>query len=216
MQKAVLVLLLLVSLVRAQNKSYLIFRDSVQYDKKTKLLLGFDSRRSFFADRNIKVFGLRMGAEYKRVHRFGLGFYFQNRPETFKGLPVNEPDATDTSLVRFSTGFAALFYERVVFHNRKWEFSVPIYLGSGNLNSEYTDTTGKFTPRQQIPFRTFGIAATGKYYVWPWLALGTGVGYRFVGSKSPRVQEAFQQPFYMLKVQVLFGELYRSIFKKEE
>lgn len=217
MQKSILIFFILfMSFANAQNKSYLIFRDSARFDKKTKLLVGFDSRRSFFDDRSIKVFGFRFGAEFKRVHRFGLGFYFQNKAEVFRDISVPETDATDTSYVKLQAGFAALFYERVFFYNKKWEFSCPFYLGAGNLSRQYTDTTGHYSFPKEYPFSTLGAAVTGKYFVWPWLALGTGVGYRFVFSEAPRVKDAFQQPFYMLKVQLLFGELYRAVFKKEE
>ena len=42
---------------------------------KRKLLLGFDSRRSFLNRREIRIFGLRFGVDYGERVRMGFGFY---------------------------------------------------------------------------------------------------------------------------------------------
>ena len=179
-----------------------------------EVLIGFDSRRSFFAGRNVKINGLRLGMQYKDIHRFGLGFYGFRQGVVLDEIDVNEPDATDTSLVRFNAGYVALFYEFVFFKTKRWELMTPVYLGAGNVDVTYTDTAGLYRPLVQRPFSTGEITFTAQFKVWPWFALGAGAGYRLIFNAEPEIRQAFNSPIYILKASVLFGELYKIIFKK--
>lgn len=80
MKKAAIILtLMLTFLVRSSYSIQESAKDSSetrtyfpQYygDKNWRFLLGFDAKRSFYAGYPVKFNGLRIGAEYKGVHRF--------------------------------------------------------------------------------------------------------------------------------------------------
>ena len=182
--------------------------------KKWKFLLGFDARRSFFAGKPVKIGGLRIGMEYKGIHRFGFGLYQLKKNVIFTDVPVDRPDGADTSRLKFALEFGTLFYERVVYGNKKWEISVPISLGRGDIKGSYLDTAGIFQPLVLREFSMLAFGISARYKLFSWLALGTGLGYRLLYKTEPEVRKTFQGVYYKYGVYVLFGELYRTVFKK--
>ena len=184
--------------------------------KKWKFMLGLDARRSFFRDTPVKINGLRTGLEYKGVHRFGLGFYGLSKQLVFTEIAVDHPAATDSSRVLFSVGYASLFYERVLFKSRKWEFAIPTELSGGTISGYFEDSLGIFLPLIESPFSALSVGFQTKYYVFSWLAPRASVGYRLTFNTSPEVRGAFNRPYYSFGVQILLGELYRAVFKKNK
>ena len=154
-------------------------------DKTWKLLLGFDARRSFLKDKPVKINGLRIGAKFRGVHRFGVGFYGLARDLVFQDLPVDEIDATDSSRVIFGLTYASLFYERVFYRNPKWEFSLPFLLSGGTLTGRYEDTAGVFRQNISETFSALSGGVQAKYYFFPWLAGRVSIGYRILFNTSP-------------------------------
>jgi len=185
-------------------------------DKNWKFLLGFDARRSFLKNKPVKINGLRIGLKFRGVHRFGLGIYGLSRDLVFYDIPVQEPDATDSSRVKFGLSYASIFYERVFFRNPKWEFSLPFLISGGNLVGRYEDTAGVFRQNINTPFSAITAGVQTKYYVFPWLAARISLGYRFLFNTSSELKAAFNAPYYGFGAQILLSELYRSIFRKDE
>lgn len=184
--------------------------------KKWKFLIGFDANRSFFAGRNVKINGLRIGAKYKDVHRFGLGISGIARSVIFKDISVNEEDATDTSWVKFDAGYASLFYEYAFYRTKRWELIVPSYLGAGNVTAAYSDTAGLYQPFGNLPFAAFGTGLGVQFKIFRWFGVKTGVGYRFVYNAEEEIKEAFRGPYYKYGISIFFGELYKMVFKRDE
>ena len=184
--------------------------------KKWKFMLGLDARRSFFKGSPVKINGLRTGLEYKGVHRFGIGFYALSRQVVFTEIPVENAAATDTSRVIFNVGFGSLFYERVLFKSPKWEFAIPAEFSGGTISGSFEDSTGTFRPLVESPFSALSVGFQTKYYIFSWLAPRVSVGYRLTFNTSPEVKGTFNRPYYSFGVQILLGELYRAIFRKEE
>ena len=169
---------------------------------KWKIIGGFDARRSFFSGRPVKISGIRLGAELWGKDRFGVGVYALSRSEVFRDLEVNQPDATDTSLVQFRVGFGALFYERVLYRSKRWFLSVPLYYGGGTLEGDYTDTAGVYKPLVREPFNTLGFGFNAQFKIWRWLAPGVGVGYRSVFNTIEPVKTGFSRT--ILCVQIVY------------
>lgn len=179
-------------------------------------MLGLDARRSFFKGTPVKINGLRTGLEYKGVHRFGLGIYGLSKNAVFNNIQVDHPAATDTSRVIFNVTYGSLFYERVFFKSPKWEFAIPTEFSAGSISGSFEDTTGVFKPFVESPFSALSLGFQAKYYVFKWLAPNVSLGYRFTFNTLPEVKGTFNRPYYSFGVQILLGELYRAIFKREK
>ncbi len=184
-------------------------------EKKWKPLVGFDSRRSSFNDRKVKFFGLRLGAQHRGVHRFGLGFYRMNRGEIYDGILVDRPDASADAEVQFIAGFATIFYERVIMQAGNLELATPVYIGAGNVEELYKDVAGTFRPYVQEGFSVFGFGVMAKYRIFHWIEPGFGGGMRLIFNATPELTQTLQRPYYAFKVSILLGEFYRHVILKE-
>jgi len=184
-------------------------------EKKWKVLFGLDARRSFYKKQKIKINGLRLGAEFRGVHRFGLGFYALSKQISIKNVTIDQVDAQSPTNLIVDVNFTTLFYERVFYKSKKWEVSFPLYLGSGQLKTQYLNNLGNYKLLDKTPVSALGISVGGKYYVLPWLAPRVALGYRLTYNTNNEISKAFNKPFYAFGVSVGIGELYKSVFKKE-
>jgi hypothetical protein len=184
-------------------------------DKKWKFLIGLDARRSFFSSIPVKINGLKIGAEYKGVHRFGLGFYWLKKNLVFTDITVNQPDQAVEPEVRFDLGYSSLFYERVFLKTRWLEISFPFHLGGGSINASYRDTIGAMQFLFRKPFSAALLSSQIKFYPWPWIAFRVSGGYRITFNADKEVKQAFNQPFYGFGLSINIVGLYYAIFKRK-
>ena len=182
--------------------------------KKWRPMIGFDAFRSFYSGAPVKFNGLRMGVEFRGVHRFGFGFYGLKKDLIFTDLDIQNPYATDTSMVKFKLNYAAFFYERVFYKNRKWEVSIPIYLGGGGLEGFVEGSDGVFYRYLASSFSLLNVGSSCKYYLLPWLAPRVGTGLRFTFNAEKSLRKAFNGGYYAFGLSIMVGELYKSVFKK--
>ncbi len=183
--------------------------------KKWKPIVGFDAFRSFYSGKPVKFNGIRFGAEYRGVHRFGFGFYGLKRDLVFNDIVVDYPLATDTSLVKYSLNYAAFFYERVFYKNKKWEVSLPFYLGGGGLDGYVEGSDGIYYKFLATSFSLMNAGFGLKYYLFKWLAPRIGIGYRFTFNTEKSLRKSFNGAYYSFGVSVIISELYKSIFKNQ-
>ena len=186
-------------------------------DKKWKFLLSLDARRSYFDGTKVKINGLRIGTEYKGVHRFGLGFYWLNKNAVFHDITVPVPDQDlESKEVRFNLGYTSLFYERVFLKTRYWEVDFPIHLAGGRVEGFYKDTIGAFKRFTERPFSALIPSTQVKFYPLEWLAIRGSLGYRILFNKGSEVYITFRTAFYGYGLSVNVLGLYRAVFKKEK
>ena len=186
-------------------------------DKTWKFLLSLDARRSYFNGTKIKINGLRIGTEYKGVHRFGLGFYWLNNKVAFNDIivPREDQDLVDPE-VRFNLGYSSIFYERVFIKTKYWEVDFPLHLAGGRVEGFYKDTIGAFKPFTERPFSALIPSTQVKFYPLSWLSIRACLGYRIVFNTGSEVKRTFRTAFYGYGLSVNVLELYKVIFKKEK
>ncbi|MEO9533573.1 MAG: hypothetical protein ABJG68_01135 [Crocinitomicaceae bacterium] len=185
-------------------------------EKNWKFLLSLDARRSYFDGTKVKINGLRIGTEYKGVHRFGLGFYWLNKNAVFQDItvPVADQDL-DSKEVRFNLGYTSLFYERVFLKTRYWEVDFPVHLAGGRVEGFYKDTIGAFKPFTERPFSALIPSTQVKFYPLEWLAIRGSLGYRILFNTGSEVKRTFRTAFYGYGLSVNVLGMYRAVFKKE-
>lgn len=194
-----------------KNRNHHVFLPPDLGPKKWKPVIGLDARRSFFRGRPVKINGFRLGVQYRGVHRFGLGFYGLDRNVVFTDVPVDQPGATDTSRVVFNAGFGSLFYERVIYKTKKWEFSLPTEFLFGNITGYYEDSLGKFLPLPAVPFSGLAAGLQVKYNILTWLAPRASIGYRMLFNTTPEVRSSFNRAYYSFGLSIMIGELYHAV-----
>lgn len=183
--------------------------------KKISIQAGFDSRNSFFAGRGVRLFGIRAGIQHYYKFRTGLGIYGFREPVYMRDVRIDKPDASAEQISQFNLSFLALYFDKIIYKTRRWELSAPIYLGAGTLNAYYKDTSNIFVPWHELPFTSLEFTAEGSYRPIRWFSIGVGVGYRWIFRGEAELKRAFNSPIYAFRFSILFGELYRMIFKEK-
>lgn len=181
---------------------------------KWKFDFVLDARRTFVSDMPARLFGIRMEAEYRRVHRFGIGIYDLGsgvRVSSFQefDIPIEE------AIVRLN--YISVFYERVLYFHRKWEWNAAFHLGTGQI-------TGKYLPKDQSGWielaprnaRIMELSTTGYYNLTWWCNLGVGVGYRVVSGLQHEVKGVYSAPVAIARVRIRLGKLVTSIWDRDK
>lgn len=180
--------------------------------KRWKFDVVFDGRNSIANGKPVNIGGLRIGLEYKRVHRFGVGIY--NFTEALS-LPTYNNGDTIVSPTRLTFGYGSLYYERVLILHRKWEVSGTVHLGRGNVLINYFDTkSGEWTRLENREVRPLELSASGYHHLSWWLSAGLGIGHRWMLETPAELRTLYNSTVYLAKVKIRVGKAIRAIGNK--
>lgn len=180
------------------------------YQNRLKPNFSLDARRTLFKKKWIAVGGIRLGVEYRRVHRAGIGIYFLNTRVFDRDfdLPI------EAERLEYDFKCTSVFYERALYFNRKWETGATFNLGGGKIG---VDVQSLENPNEQnrygdIDFSMAELSVYGKYNITYWIGVGAGFGYRFIAGATPDLRNDFSSPIFVANVQLKFLKLARSYF----
>lgn len=178
---------------------------------ENKLLVGFDTRRSFIDKRDVRLLGLRAGLDFDKKVRLGFGVYFLGSgvTQTFIFRRDNGPDTLKAPL-RFA--YITFFAEPVFLSTKRWEVSTPFHLGVGESFYEGPRDLG-FRTNQTVFLAELSLVA--QYKILPWVGIGGGFGYRQMLVGNPYVKADFNAGVYMINVKIFLGYLYRKLMGRE-
>ena len=181
--------------------------------KKWKPEFVFDARDSWIEGDQIKLGGIRLGMEFRRVHRFGIGIYGLNNP-IVRNNPNILPDGVESLQYQFN--YASLFYERVLYFNKKWEVNATGHLGNGTINVFARDIGAKnWYEYRTLDVRPLEGSITAYYHLSWWMSFGGGLGYRYIRKAPDEVKTAYNNTVYAVRVKIRLGRLVKSIWKKD-
>lgn len=181
--------------------------------RKWKPEVILDARQTFVDGEKFRIAGFRAGIEYRRVHRFGLGSYNLTKPVT-----TDQLDALGRNVesAKISLTYTTLFYERVFFFSRRWEFSTAAHAGIGEIRGSYTTNQGKveqtFEPIEVVPVE---VSTTLLFNPTWWLSVGGGVGQRVMTRASDDIQDTYNGGLYVAKLKIRFGKMFIWLFNKD-
>ncbi len=181
---------------------------------ESKIICGFDSRRSFVSNRDVKILGARAGVEMDGKIRTGFGIYFLRSP-FYRTFFFNDPQTQepDTVLARLRFNYMTFFVEPVLLSTRRWEVSFPLHLGVGDSQYEAIGPIDAFTLRTVVLTE---LGVQGHYKIFPWIGLGAGVGFRQMIRGNQYVREDFNAPTYSFAIKIFTGYIINKLFGKEE
>jgi len=181
--------------------------------KKWKPEFQFDGRRTLLSGENVQVGAFRFGAEFKRIHRFGVGIYNWSSPISTAGVDFPVENVAESN---YKFGYAALYYERVMYFSRKWEAVLTGHFGSGTIERSYRlESETDFQRLDDIKIYPLELSTSGFYHLTWWLSVGGGFGYRFMRKAPEELRESFSAPIYLVKAKIRIGRLVKSIYKPE-
>lgn len=181
------------------------------YQNRLKATFRFDARRTLFQKEWIALGGFRVGAEYRRIHRIGFGFYLLNT----RVFEENINYAIEENTVELDFRYNSMYYERVLYFDRKWEFGGSLHLGGGNLDVYYNpDDLNARVKLERIPVNVAELTAFGQYNFFYWLGAGLGIGYRNIWGTREAYRQSFSSPVFRISVQINFFKIIRSTYDK--
>jgi len=193
--KRSLLLILLISFGRFVDAQQWSPGDSIRLSLKNKpqFTAGLDSRSSYLLGKPIHIFGLRVGADYKKTAGY-VGFY----STVFQ-------DPTDNMYEYF---YLSGIGEYRWFKNYRWFLTQTVQAGVGTASLTFNNPNGNpdYRDLMLIPIET-GVHAS--YRVWRYIGLSAGVGARF--SLTPG--SYFSASYYSFGVCVYSDEIGKTIDK---
>lgn len=180
--------------------------------KTFRLDVAFDGRNSFSEGNSVRVGGFRIGAEYNRIHRFGIGVYEISAPARQSVYQNNDTLFGPASL---TLNYRSLYYERVLFFNPKWELSGTAHLARGSINVNKPDElSGRFTFYETIDVNPIELSTSAYHHLSWWLSAGFGVGYRWMLNTPEEIVPLYNSTVYLAKVKVRVGKAVRTVWNK--
>jgi hypothetical protein len=181
--------------------------------QKQRLDFSIDARQTLISNTTARMTGLRLGVEYRRVHRFGIGAYGFGDGIYMKSLRELDTNISEAVL---NLSYLSLYYERVLFFNKKWEWSATAHIGRGQITGSFRtspDSTWSNFPTRDV--KPFEISTTGYYHLTWWCSVGAGIGYRYMRSTPIEVRPIYNAPVAIARVRIKFGKLIKSIWDKD-
>ena len=181
------------------------------FQTKPKLDVKFDNRFSFIRDGALKTVGVKVGLNFSRKFKVGIGLNQMLVPiETTTNDKFGNRVPVNLEYFYFSP------YIEYVYHNSKrWEFSLSTQLGVGGASYQYRNTENTKVRLLESTVLSYEPAMLIDYKIVKWVGIGTGVGYRFVYYKEPGIKERFSSPEYVIKLKVYLGQIVRTLTGKE-
>ncbi|MGB6035173.1 MAG: hypothetical protein WBG42_02810 [Cryomorphaceae bacterium] len=185
-------------------------RELLPYQNKLKPDFSFDARRTLFQNRWVLVGGLKFGVEYRRIHRIGIGVYFLNT----RIFDEDVEFILEANKIEYDFEYSTLYYDRVLYFDKRWEFGGTLHLGGGKINTFYQNELNP-NERNLGPVLNFSVAelgAYGEYNVLYWLSLSAGVGYRQVFGLEYDLGGDFSSAIFVVNLRLKLIKLARSYF----
>ena len=197
--------------------------DSIQTTswKRPKFWFQLDRNNTFVSNKGANCSGFKVGLEFAKKYRFGLGYYeLKSDIVEYKALSEEEAkNATnDTVKAKLSMITLPFCFEYVFYEDDPWQFSMPVNLGIGETYFTYSDKTDHFRRIKDYPVVDYEVSIAGQYKILRWFGVGAGIGYRLMLLDNPAKEHNFNSPIYSLKLKLFLGEIIHTIFppKKKE
>lgn len=179
----------------------------------SNFIFQIDNRTENYYDVRGRMNGLKLGFEFYKRFRTGIGFYSNN--DFYR---IESPVIIDSAFRSARFNYATYFAEIVFFRNFRWEFSTIAQFGSGSIIVNNYSNFGAVPTFSHVDTITdvgvFDIGLNGHFKIFPWLGLGSGIGIRYVNNLPDlELTDAFRDPYIDFKLKIFLGYAYKGIFK---
>lgn len=187
--------------------------------KKVKIIASFDGRYSVIRKQSVDIFGAKIGLEFNKRWRAGLGIYGLLFPEQYSGSisrATTEGSTTIPYHADLHFWYVAAYAEYVALKTKRWELSIPLQFGVGRTDiAAYRDDTGaqlqSLRNKNSQTVYLVEPSVVGHYKVFSWIGIGAGLGYRQMLHADDRMNKNFDNFTYILKVKLFPADLFRVL-----
>ena len=193
-QRQLLVLLLL--------STFTVFSQEEEV-KKWKFSFQLDNRFSSIRGKEVTVFGVKVGMQYKKLTRFGVGSSFIINP-VYIDYFNKKLKAEETNKISF--WYYSVFNDWIIFKNKKWECFATEQIGFGRPNFT-KEVNNDIVSDVDVNLYINEISGQVNYKLTKWIGLGAGFGHRNLLNKKSALNTTFDAPIYIAKI-IIYPETF--------
>lgn len=178
--------------------------------QRPRFVAKLDSRGSFISNSNVRMFGIKVGAEHAGRFQYGLGYSFLASPvessrtvEGQAGIPV-----------RLHMGLLVPYVEYAFYQRRAWEIRIPVQLGLGRADLSYPDAAGGRRVLRRSFVLFYEPAMTVQYRFLRYFGASAGWGFRLQLVRTG-LEETLSAPVYLVGLKVFMGDLWADLKRME-
>ena len=173
---------------------------SLQY--KPRLEFKLESRNSFFANEWAIISGVRVGLDFHKTFKVGMGYNWL-RKEIQHPITISDKQVNADYFFHYG-----VFYGEYTFYQVK-PFSMSIYasVGGGRSWDRYIDVNGERQTANSSFILVYEPYMTGMVDVLKYFSVGGGMGFRLVATGSEFSRSRLNTLIYVFKLQVKVAEL---------
>lgn len=169
---------------------------SQETSKKWKFIFQLDNRFSSIRGNDVTVFGTKVGVQYKKLTRFGVGSSFILNP-IYIDYFNKKLKAEETNKINF--WYFSFFNDWILYKNKRWECFVTEQVGFGDPNFT-KEVNNDIVSNVDVNLYINEISGQVNYKITPWIGLGVGLGHRNLLNKKSVLNTTFDAPIYIAKI----------------
>lgn len=164
--------------------------------KKWTFAFQLDNRFSSIRNQEITVFGAKIGFQYKKLTRVGLGSSFIINPVyiNYFNKKINKEETNKINFWYFS-----VFNDWILYKNKKWECFLTEQIGYGKP-SFIKEINDDVISDVSIDLYVNEISGQVNYKFTSWIGVGAGFGYRSLLNNKSVLKTTFDSPIYIAKI----------------
>jgi hypothetical protein len=188
---------------------------------KTRFVFNFDTRNSFIRGEKVFSLGAKLGIEFHKNWRVGVGVYFMPRPLILDAVPPKNSPTPILPITQTRTlfNYFSVYGEYILFQNKHWEFSAPLALGFGNVQTWDLDSNDfAVRPVRKRKVVLLEPSLSGHYRFFSWVGIGAGLGYRRIIATEGhldildnRFTRNFDSTFWNVRIKLFPSEIYNVL-----
>ena len=202
----------------AQSKNMVVDTPLVSFKNKPKLFLTFDRTSSFVSGKGATTNEIRMGLDFKKKIRFGIGFAGLASDIVANKTIVTQNTSVDSIVpAKLTLSYLSLSGEYTFYESKRWQITMPVVIGFGSSYfSYYEKINGSYKTKRTDEGGVILMGPSGvvTYRILRWIGLSGGIGYRHMIVNNSKVKESFNSPIYLFRVRIFMGEIYKTVFPR--
>ena len=189
----------------------------VSFKNKPSVFFMIDRYNSVVAGKGANTTGLKLGLDFKKKVRLGIGFSLLSSDIVERKTVITEPGHDTTLNAILSMGYITLYAEYVFYDSNNWQISMPVQTGVGSSYFTYYERVGsvikekKLNEQSIILFEPSGLLT---YKIIKWVGVSGGIGYRQMILNNSKLDYNFNSVMYSLRLRIFIGEIFKSVFPR--
>ncbi|MBL0340302.1 MAG: hypothetical protein IPP71_04875 [Bacteroidetes bacterium] len=190
----------------------------ISFRSKPKFFITLDKTGSFVAGKGATTNEIRIGLEFKKKLRLGIGFAALVSDVVAEKTIKTQVTQVDSVLnANLSLAYFSMSGEYIFYNSKRWQITMPVTLGIGSSYFNYfelIDGDYKTKKTDQGTVVLFGPTGVATYRILRWVGVSGGVGFRYAVVNNSKVKESFNSPIYLIRLRIFLGEIYKSVFPR--